>query len=213
MLLGYRIAPVVLTLILSSVAASQTVASVEAGGNRATDSVTVCDLNVVIANSDTVVTSGTSSKVTLGLRLLNKINEELIDQFKKAWAISKAGFDSTEGVVVVFLMKDGDYFGRSPGVSNEFDQASFKWDPATIAIVHTHPNAINPRPSPIDQAAAEKLGIPVFTITNRGMFVYNPTTRKTTRVIDDMDWLDPSKWAAWAERHPTLLDEDSDLRY
>jgi hypothetical protein len=210
------VADITLGVFISFVASAvngQTAASLGAGGNRASDSVSVCDLNIAFANSDTVVTTGFSSKVTLGLRLLSRVDEDLINHFKKAWAISKAGFDTCEGVVIIFLTKDGRYVGRSPGVTNEFEQASFKWDPATIAIVHTHPNLISARPSGIDEAAAERLGIPIFTITNRGMYVYNPTTRKTTRVMDDMDWLEPSKWASRVERHPTPLDEYSDLSY
>ena len=175
--------------------------------------VAVCDLNRAISNADTVVTTGASSRVTIGLRMLSKVDQDLIDQFKKAWAISKAGFDSREGLVMVFLRQDGRYIGRSPGATNEFDQVSFKWDPAAIAIVHTHPNTISARPSSIDELAAERLGVPVYTITNRGMYVYNPTTMRTTRVMNDLDWLEPSKWATRVLRHPTPVDEYSDLAY
>jgi hypothetical protein len=211
--LDSRISFAVLILLVVSTAAAQTGPSSSSAGKQAGDAVYVCDLNVALANSDTVDTTGFCSKVTLGLRLLSRVDEDLISQFKKAWAIAKAGFDTCEGVVIVVLTKDGRYVGRSPGVSNEFEQASFRWDPATIAIVHTHPNLINARPSGIDEAAAERLGIPIFTITNRGMYVYNPTTRKTSRVMQDMDWLEPSKWASRVERHPTPLDEYSDLSY
>jgi hypothetical protein len=200
-------------LLAASIADAQTTPLAPAGGKRANNFVAVRDLNMAIGNSDTVVTTTGASRVTLGLRLLNKIDERLINQFKRAWAISKAGYDPTEGVVVVFLMRSGGYVGQSPGVSNEFEQASFKWNPATVAIVHTHPNAIDPRPSRIDEATADNLGVPVFTITSRGMYCYNPTTRETTRVMDDLDWLESSKWASRALRHPTLVDEYSDLRY
>src|SRR5215467_5799028 len=192
--LGFRIMPLVSLLILTPVAGAQTRASFEAGSNRAENSVAFCDLNRAISNADTVVTTTASSRVTLGLRLLNRVDDDMINQFKKAWAVSKAGFDSCEGLVVVFLLQDGRYVGRSPGSTNEYEQVTFKFDPATIAIVHTHPNFINPRPSRIDQLAAEKLGIPVFTITSRGMYVYNPITMQTTRVMADQDWMDPSKW-------------------
>jgi len=145
--------------------------------------------------------------------MLNKVDEDLINQFRKAWAISKAGFDTREGLVMVFLMHGGRYAGRSLGATNEFAQVTFKWDPAGIALVHTHPNAINSRPSSIDELTAEKLGIPIYTITNRGMYVYNPTTMKTTKVMNDLDWLEASKWASRIQKHPTLLDEYSDLSY
>jgi hypothetical protein len=149
--------------------------------------------------------------VTLGLRFLSEVDDDLISQFKKAWVVSKAGFDSSEGLVLIFLLKDGHYRGQALGSTNEYDQVSFKWNPATIAVVHTHPNSINARPSTIDRLAAEKLGIPIFTITNRGMYVYNPTTMKTTMVMDDLDWLEPSKWARWIAKHHTPVDEYSDL--
>lgn len=207
--LASRLVPMMSIVLLASVAASQTVASL--GPSKG--SAAFRDLNRAFSNSDTVVTTGASSRVTLGLRMLNKVDEDLINQFRKAWATSKAGFDSREGLVIVFLMQDGRYVGRSPGATNEFEQVSFKWDPASIALVHTHPNSINAMPSGIDQLTAERLGIPVFTITNRGMYVYNPTTMKTTRVMKDLDWIEPSKWASRVLKHPTPLDEYSDLSY
>ena len=210
--LGYRIVPILFILVPASVPHAQGLISFRP--ERKTHYTTaVRDLNRAIANSDTVVTTGASSKVTLGLRLLSKVDEGLIRQFNHAWSVAKAGFDTTEGVVVIYLMRDGRYKGRSPGTTNEFEQASFKWDPATIAIVHTHPNSINARPSLVDQELAERVEIPVFTITNRGMYVYNPTTRETTQVMAALDWLDLSKWVERAKRHPTPVDEYSDLSY
>ena len=207
--LASRIVPLVSIVLLSSVAAAQTAAPLQVAKNSSA----FCDLNRAFANSDTVVTTGASSRVTLGLRMLNKVDEDLVNQFRKAWAISKAGCDSREGLVMVFLMRGGRYMGRLVGATNEFAEVTFKWDPASIALVHTHPNGINARPSSIDELAAEKLGIPIFTITNRGMYVYNPTTMRTTRVMNDLDWLEPSKWAIRVQKHPTLLDEYSDLSY
>ena len=34
----------------------------------------------------------------------------------------------------------------------------------------------------------------VFTITRYGMYVYDPVTRKTNIVLDNLDWLKPSKF-------------------
>jgi hypothetical protein len=211
--LDFGIISIVSLLTLASVGGAQTPDSFKAGSHHAENSAPLWYLNRVSSNADTVVTTAGASKVTLGLRLLNKVDDDLLRQFKKAWAVSKAGFDSCEGLVVIFLMQDGRYVGHTPGSTNEFEQVSFKWDPATIAIVHTHPNLINPRPSRVDQLAAEKLGIPIFTITSRGMYVYNPTTMQTTRVMDDLDWLEGSKWAKWMAKHHTPVDEYSDLSY
>jgi len=34
----------------------------------------------------------------------------------------------------------------------------------------------------------------MFTITSRGMFVYDPSTKKTSQLMENLDWLDLSKW-------------------
>jgi hypothetical protein len=210
--LGSRVSLATIMLI-ASMARAQTAPTLDFGSRRAKDFVKVCDLNKTMANYDTVVTRATSSRVTLGLRLLNRVDKRLTKEFQKAWEMSKDGFDSAEGVVLVFLMPDGSYVGRSLGNSNEFEQASFKWDPAAVAIVHTHPNRISPRPSKTDEATADLLGVPVFTITSRGMYVFNPTTGETARVMDSLDWLEISKWTSRPERHHTFIDEYSDLSH
>ncbi len=39
-----------------------------------------------------------------------------------------------------------------------------------LAIVHTHPNRVDPRPSPADVALAQRLGIPVYALTREGLW-------------------------------------------
>jgi hypothetical protein len=46
--------------------------------------------------------------------------------------------------------------------------------PATVGIVHTHPNSSSAKPQDEDIIVANKFRVPIFTITNRGMFVYDP---------------------------------------
>ena len=117
------------------------------------------------------------------------IDKGLIREFDKAWQISGAGTSGREGVVLIFRMKDGSYVGRTLGFSNEIRQFTFIWNPAAMAIVHTHPNNCDPRPAEQDKRVANKYGVPNFTITISGMYVYDPLTKKTTKLLNGLDWL------------------------
>lgn len=125
---------------------------------------------------------------------ISKFDNGIVKAFEKAWERSGNGTSSFEGVVLVLRMADGSFSGRDMGATNEFRRFTFAWHPAAIAIVHTHPNSTDPKPCGDDIVAADKYGVPIFTITNRGMYVYDPGTRKTSRVMKDLDWLDQANW-------------------
>ena len=126
--------------------------------------------------------------------VISTFDRGMIDAFGLAWRRAGAGTDSTEGVVLILRMRNGGYSARSMGFSNEYKQFTFPWHPATIAIIHTHPNESGARPAGEDLNVADRYGVPIFTITNRGMYVYDPATRRTSKVKDGLDWLDASKW-------------------
>jgi hypothetical protein len=126
---------------------------------------------------------------------MSKVDKGIVKAFEKAWERSADGTSSVEGVVLILRMADGSFTGRDMGVTNEYRRFTFPWHPAAIAIVHTHPNASDPKPCGEDIVAADKLGVPVFTITSRGMYVYDPGTRKISKVMNDLDWLDQSSWS------------------
>jgi hypothetical protein len=126
---------------------------------------------------------------------ISKFDNEIVKAFEKAWERSGNGSSSFEGVVLVLRMADGSFSGRDMGATNEYRRFTFAWHPAAIAIVHTHPNAADPKPWGDDIVAADKYGVPIFTITNRGMYVYDPGTRKTSKVMKDLDWLDQANWS------------------
>jgi len=118
----------------------------------------------------------------------------IVDSFSRAWRRAGNGTLPSEGVVLILKMKDGKFSGREMGATNEYKRFTFGWHPATIAIVHTHPNTSDARPQDDDLAVANKYHVPIFTITSRGMFVYDPGTKRISRVMLGLDWLDESKW-------------------
>jgi hypothetical protein len=126
---------------------------------------------------------------------MSKFDKLAVEAFGKAWRRSGNGSSPREGVVLILRMADGGYSSREMGSTNEHKQFTFAWHPATIAIVHTHPNTSDPKPQDEDIEIADKHQVPVFTITSRGMYVYDPGTRKLSKVMSDLDWLDVSKWS------------------
>lgn len=123
----------------------------------------------------------------------------VIKEFVKAWNLSQDGLNTCEAVVLIFRMEGGGYTGGSPGFTNEYRQSTFEWNPAAVAIVHTHPNSSDPRPSEQDRRVADKYGVPIFTITISGMYMYNPATKKISKVLKGLDWLDPINLSLWAQ--------------
>jgi hypothetical protein len=126
--------------------------------------------------------------------VISTFDRETIDAFGLAWSRGGAGVGFTEGAVLILRMPNGGYSAKAIRFSNQYKALTFRWHPATIAIIHTHPNHSNARPEGEDLNIADRYRVPIFTITNRGMYVYDPATRKTSKVKDGLDWLDPSKW-------------------
>ena len=139
-------------------------------------------------------TNATPDSVIDGFEFLRTIGKGLISEFDKAWRFSNDGTSGRESVVLIFRMEDGSFIGRSQGFTNEYGKFTFVWNPSALAIVHTHPNRSDPKPGAQDKRVADKYRIPNFTITNSGMYVYDPVTKKTSRVLKGLDWLDLSRW-------------------
>ncbi len=126
--------------------------------------------------------------------VLSKFNDSIIHEFREAWRSTGNGTTTKESVVLILRMANGTYSARSQGTTNEYKSFTFNWHPATIAIVHTHPNSSSPKPQAADLQVADKLGVLMFTITSRGMYLYDPSTKKITRIQQGLDWLEPSSW-------------------
>ena len=126
--------------------------------------------------------------------IISKIDAAVAKEFQEAWHVSRNGSDGFEGLVLVYPTPDGSILARSQGKSDEQKHFTFGWRSNIIAVVHTHPNGVDPKPAGEDLRLADRFGVPVFTITKRGMYVYDPDTRKTSMVQDGLDWLESSKW-------------------
>jgi hypothetical protein len=123
---------------------------------------------------------------------LANLDERVSREFDLAWRYSGDGTTSREGAVLIFRMADGSYKAELQRCTNEYKKCTFEWNPAAIAIVHTHPNDSDPRPAEQDKQVADKYGVPNFTLTLSGMYVYDPATKKTSKVLNGLDWLNLS---------------------
>ena len=133
--------------------------------------------------------------------VLSTFDKPIIESFREAWQRAGNGTTSRESVVLILKMAGGTYSARLPSPTNEYKSFTFAWHPATIAIVHTHPNGSHARPEGDDLVIADKYNVPIFTITLQGMFVYDPATHKTTKVCDGLEWRED---AAWEKIHTHL---------
>ena len=123
------------------------------------------------------------------------MNPQVIQEFDKAWQAAGLGKANTERAVLIFRKVDGSLVAEGQGSTNQFASLSVTWNPAAIAIVHTHGDHDGEEPSRPDKEVANKLGVPIFTITSRGMYVYDPESRDVIQLQDGLDWLDASKWS------------------
>jgi hypothetical protein len=125
---------------------------------------------------------------------LSDIDERMVKEFNGAWQQCVLGTKHFEAVVLVLRESDGSVKAVSAGRSNASYEFSFTWNPAIIAIFHTHPNNRDPQPVDQDILVARRFDIPIFTITRRGMYMYDPATDRITKLKSGVDWLDLATW-------------------
>lgn len=136
----------------------------------------------------------TRSCKTMPAIIVAGINEAVVEEFRKAWRVSGCGIGEIEGAVLLCLMADGSISAKSQGQTNQRRRFTMVCGPDVIAIVHTHPNKSSAQPEGGDLEIADRLRIPVFTITNRGMYLYDPSSGKISRIQSGLNWLDPARW-------------------
>jgi JAB domain-containing protein similar to deubiquitination enzymes len=94
-------------------------------------------------------------------RLFARAQYGLAPYESAAWIVRERGGD--------VALRDWDFTGRA-------ERAAWR-GPApdgALAIVHTHPDRADPRPSSVDAALARRLGLPVYTLTRHGLWVARP---------------------------------------
>ena len=124
----------------------------------------------------------------------SKVDESITKEFLKAWNRAHNGIGNTEAGISIFQNVEGSYWAIAMPYTNESGQITFIVDPAPIAIVHTHQNGLDPKPSAADIRVADKYCVPIFTITSWGMYMYDPKTKKITLIQHNLDWLRASKF-------------------
>jgi hypothetical protein len=126
--------------------------------------------------------------------LVSEVDVAMVRVFRAAWKSVGDGTSLSEAVLVLERSPNGSLIATPLPMTNEQRKFTFRWDPTTKGLIHTHPNICSPRPTPEDRAIADKVGVPIFTLSNRGMFMYDPETKKVTIVQDNLDWMNLSKW-------------------
>ena len=178
--------------------------------NRTDDSHAELNLDRTCTGGGMAGTNASADAVIPDFEFLTNTSERLQKEFGKAWRVSGAGINGFEGVVLIFRRPDGTYTGKSLGRTNEYHKFSFTWIYNAVAIVHTHPNNCDPRPGEQDKRVADKYCVPNFTITIRGMYVYDPATKQISKVLNGLDWLNlsgyPDELTRWlgSERRQVL---------
>ena len=196
-LIAMRLCSIVLcTSIIAVSARAQTLLTAPATGDRS-DTTSVAPF----ASGLGVSFPPSGFRPKLAERTGTNIDKAVSKELDKAWRISGDGTSGRVAVVLIFRMEDGSYTGKLQVYTNEYRKSTFKWNPAAIAIIHTHPNSADPKPAEQDKRVADKYGVPNFTITNSGMYVYDPVTKKTSKVLNSLDWLNlsayPDKFKRW----------------
>lgn len=124
---------------------------------------------------------------------VNEMDWTVAQVFARAWKMSHGGTCPHE-VAVVLRMQNGRYVAELQQSNNKHYTTSVTVTPGVVALVHTHPNARPAEPSPTDRRIADRLGLPVVTLSSRGVYAYDPSTRKTTKVMAGVTWLDRANW-------------------
>jgi len=125
---------------------------------------------------------------------MGKLDNAVIDTFRRAWMASGNGIRDTEAAVLIVRKADGRYYAELIGCTNQFRKISFKWNGSIRAVAHTHPAATGPEPSAKDIEVADQHRVPVLTLTSCGMYAYDPVSKKTLKLMNGTSWLNSVKW-------------------
>jgi len=125
---------------------------------------------------------------------ISMVGSDVVSRFREAWHISERGDSNREVVVQIVRQPDGAYAAEIATDPQGYQTVTFEVRPEAVAIFHTHPNRCPAKPSPQDTRNSDQLQVPNFTLTNRGMWVYDPASKRTSLVMPFLSWLRPENW-------------------
>ncbi|HSB08879.1 MAG TPA: hypothetical protein VLM38_05170 [Blastocatellia bacterium] len=91
----------------------------------------------------------------------------------RAFAMSGSGTINVEYGFGVIMKANGD-FETTPVTRGESGIWRATVPASIIAIFHTHRNEVSPRPSDRDMQESDRLQRPIYVISDRGVWVYEP---------------------------------------
>jgi hypothetical protein len=115
---------------------------------------------------------------------------DVIHAMKTAWGQSQNGKSGVEAGFRVDGSPTTYTVVPTPFTNQQMAQKMTITD-STFAIFHVHPDKGDPRPSDNDKNIGNAHGIEMFTITSRGLFLYDPADNATMRLRDGLDWMKP----------------------
>jgi hypothetical protein len=116
------------------------------------------------------------------------LEASLRDEAFRLWERCGFGADRTERAAWVLPAPDGVAWKAWPWDRRYLESRWLGPTPANaVAIVHTHPAIVDPRPSFTDVATAVRLGIPVYTVSRSGIWKAEPSGA-LARVGDERWW-------------------------
>jgi hypothetical protein len=100
------------------------------------------------------------------------------------------GYSDTERAAFIVERADGSLGCLLWPALHLFDQEAFHGAiPAgTLAIVHTHPVSAGERPSNQDQREAERLGVPIYVLSLRGVYKASPQASSSLPIVRGEFW-------------------------
>jgi proteasome lid subunit RPN8/RPN11 len=96
---------------------------------------------------------------------------------KAAFAMAASGMSHKEFGFAVVATSDGSFYTtKVTGGEDGIWRASVPV--GVVAIFHTHRTGVSPRPSADDVEEADRLQLPYYVISNTGLWVYEPDSRR-----------------------------------